>query len=73
MITTRFGSEVKILQKPDFGNFVRVKRIADGAVRDWHRSELRETENGEIEKAISEAGPAPQGNSGEFHRTGIVA
>ena len=66
MITSRFGSEVQILQKPDFGGFVRIKRLMDGAVRDWHRSELRETNVGEIEAAIAQAGPAPEGNAQNF-------
>jgi hypothetical protein len=61
MIHTRYGSEVTVLQKPDPGQFVRVRRLPDGAVRDVHISDLREDAAGELMAAIAAAGPAPQG------------
>ena len=65
MITTRFGSEVIVLQKPDFGGFVRVRRVIDGAIRDWHISELH-ADADELQRAIEAAGPAPQGTRKSF-------
>ena len=63
MITTRFGSEVQILQKPDFGGFVTVRRVADGAIRDWHLSKLKADSPQEMHDAIEHAGPSHEGNT----------
>ena len=40
MITTQYGSEVVILARMGDG-WARVKRVADGAIREWHVAQLR--------------------------------
>lgn len=40
MITTRFGSEIEILEPADSEGWVKCKRVSDGAEREWHCSEL---------------------------------
>lgn len=54
MITTQYGSEVKILKRLGDG-WVAVKRLSDSAVREWHVSQLRaetKEEQAELHNAL---------------------
>lgn len=39
MITTKFGNEVEIIKRTGDG-WASVIRVSDGAIREWHASEL---------------------------------
>lgn len=41
MITTRFGSEVKVLESANEKGWVKVERVSDGAIHEWHVSEFK--------------------------------
>jgi hypothetical protein len=40
-ITTRFGSEVELLSHVNADGWIKVKRLSDGAEREYHVAELR--------------------------------
>lgn len=40
---TQYGSEVELLSYPDKDGWVRVKRLSDGANRDWNLSQMRKS------------------------------
>jgi hypothetical protein len=40
-ITIRFGSEVELLSHVNADGWIKVKRLSDGAEREYHMAELR--------------------------------
>lgn len=52
MITTRFGSEVEVLEPADDDGWVKVKRLPQGDEREWHASELRADSPEEFNKVV---------------------
>lgn len=54
MITSRYGSEVRILATlPE--DFVRVQRVEDGAIREWLICDLRSDPQEELVEALEAA------------------
>lgn len=50
MITTQFGSEVELLRGQDKDGYCKVKRLSDGAVREWHVTELRADNQDDLQR-----------------------
>lgn len=55
MITTRYGSRVEILGVDFSGQWVRVRRIEDGALREWRVVDLCADTVSELEEALTSA------------------
>lgn len=55
MIATRFGSEVVVHGVDRTGEWVRVRRVADGADREWRVADLRADTQEELQEALEQA------------------
>lgn len=50
MITTRFGSEVKVLKPADDEGWVKCTRVSDNTEKEYHASELKCSEISDMTK-----------------------
>lgn len=50
MITTQYGSEVELISGQDKEGFCKVRRLSDGAIMEWHVSQLRADNQEELQR-----------------------
>lgn len=51
-ITTRYGSEVKVIEPMDSQGWVKVKRISDDSDQEYHSSDLRADTQEEFNQVV---------------------